>query len=733
MALTSAVKDQIGKWYKALQQQIPDFISRAPQRQMIAEVAKTLAGDYSRHLAIEAPTGVGKTLSYLIPGIAVGRDEGKPLVVSTANVALQDQIYSKDLPLLKKIIPDLKFTGAFGRRRYVCPRNLAAMGTDVAEQGDLMLYLDEDELAPSNGEEQALCQKLSKSLARHEWDGLRDHYSLSIDDTLWSKLSTDKANCLGRNCHYIRECPFYLARKEIESADVVVANHALVMAALESESVLPNPKELLLVLDEGHHLPEVARDALEMEGEITALSANLQLDMIVRQVELCMTQYRPKNPPGLANIERLKNHCEELRELMQGFEHQVSAYLPGDGAAAEHRFEMGALPPEMVESCARLFKLTDGLRGLAEFILNDLSEQTGKHDIVRLHRTILQMSRTLGYLEAMSKLWKLAAMDKSSNAPISKWVTREVRDNVTHLYLHCVGIRVSDQLEKLLWRNVPHVVVTSATLRSLNSFARLQEMSGLNEKAGDRFEVLSSPFNHVEQGKIVIPAMQFEPSMANEAQHLEEMARCFRAEVAGGQHKGMLILFSSNRAMQTFLSYVTDLRLMLLVQGDQPRYRLVEEHRKRVEKGVASVLVGLQSFAEGLDLKGELLTQVHIHKIAFPPIDSPVILTEGEWLKTLKRYPFEVQSLPSASFNLIQQVGRLIRSNQCHGEIMIYDRRLLTKNYGSRLLAALPVFPIEQRAVPEADKAHLAALKSAADAAKKEKKKGNPFARRRRR
>ncbi|ASM11149.1 TPA: ATP-dependent DNA helicase DinG [Serratia marcescens] len=732
MALSSAVKDQIGQWYKALQQQIPDFISRAPQRQMIAEVAKTLAGDYPRHLAIEAPTGVGKTLSYLIPGIAVGRAESKPLVVSTANVALQDQIYSKDLPLLKKIIPDLKFTGAFGRGRYVCPRNLAAMSTDVSQQGDLTLFLD-DELAPSSGEEQALCQKLTKALARFEWDGLRDHYQQSIDDPLWAKLSTDKANCLGRNCHYIRECPFYIARKEIESADVVVANHALVMAALETESVLPNPKELLLVLDEGHHLPEVARDALEIDGEITALSTNLQLDMIVRQVEQCMTQYRPKNPPGLANSERLKNHCEELRELVQIFEHQVSAYLPGDSVAAEHRFEMGELPAEMLESCARLFKLTDALRGLAEFVLNDLTEQTGKHDIMRLHRSIIQMSRTLGYLEAMSKLWRLAALDKSSNAPISKWVTRELRDNVTHLYLHCVGIRVSDQLEKLLWRKVPHVVVTSATLRSLNSFARLQEMSGLSEKAGDRFETLSSPFNHVEQGKIVIPQMRYEPALANEAEHLEEMARFFRAEQASGKHKGMLILFSSHRAMQTFLSYVTDLRLMLLVQGDQPRYRLVEEHRKRVEKGVASVLVGLQSFAEGLDLKGELLTQVHIHKIAFPPIDSPVIITEGEWLKSLKRYPFEVQSLPSASFNLIQQVGRLIRSNQCYGEIVIYDRRLLTKNYGSRLLASLPVFPIEQRAVPEPDKAHLAALKSAADAAKKEKKRGNPFARKRRR
>jgi ATP-dependent DNA helicase DinG len=264
-----------------------------------------------------------------------------------------------------------------------------------------------------------------------------------------------------------------------------------------------------------------------------------------------------------------------------------------------------------------------------------------------------------------------------------------------------VGIRVSDQLEKLLWRSVPHIVVTSATLRSLNSFSRLQEMSGLREKAGDRFVALGSPFNHVEQGRLVIPKMQYEPKMEHEEKHIAEMAAFFRQQLESKEHKGMLVLFASQRAMQLFLTFVTDLRLLLLVQGDQPRYRLVELHRKRVEGGERSVLVGLQSFAEGLDLKGDLLSQVHIHKIAFPPIDSPVVITEGEWLKSLNRYPFEVQSLPSASFNLIQQVGRLIRSHGCRGEVVIYDRRLLTKNYGKRLLDALPVFPIAQPEVPE--------------------------------
>lgn len=498
MALTAALKAQIAAWYKALQDQIPDFIPRAPQRQMIADVARTLAGEEGRHLAIEAPTGVGKTLSYLIPGIAIAREEQKTLVVSTANVALQDQIFSKDLPLLRKIIPDLRFTAAFGRGRYVCPRNLAALASSEPTQQDLLAFLD-DELTPNNQEEQKRCARLKGDLDGYKWDGLRDHTDIAIDDDLWRRLSTDKASCLNRNCHYYRECPFFVARREIQEAEVVVANHALVMAAMESEAVLPEPKHLLLVLDEGHHLPDVARDALEMSAEITASWYRLQLDLFSKLVATCMEQFRPKTTPPLANPERLNAHCEEVYELIASLNAILNLYMPA-AQEAEHRFAMGELPDEVMEICQRLAKLTETLRGLAESFLNDLSEKTGSHDIVRLHRVILQMNRALGMFEAQSKLWRLASMAQSSGAPVSKWATREIREGQLHVWFHCVGIRVSEQLERLLWRSVPHIIVTSATLRSLNSFSRLQEMSGLKEKAGDRFVALDSPFNHVEQG-----------------------------------------------------------------------------------------------------------------------------------------------------------------------------------------------------------------------------------------
>ncbi len=702
MSLSQSVKMQISQWYKALPEHIEGFIPRAPQREMIAEVAKTFSDETGRHLIIEAPTGVGKTLSYLIPGIAISREEKKPLIISTANVALQDQIYSKDLPLLKKIIPDLTFTGAFGRGRYLCPRNLEAICATEGEQIDLMFLL-EDKVDVATSAEREICQELKHDFTSFGWDGLRDHHKRVLTDSLWRKISTDKMNCLGRNCQYYHRCPFFLARREIDEVDVVITNHALVMAAMESESVLPDAKNILLVLDEGHHIPDVARDAFEVEGEITLSALNMQLDNMTRHVSQYLAQFIPVKPPKLADPIRFDAHIAKMREAYQDVEHFTRALLPERSENDEYLFPLGQLPEQLLLCCQDLFKLTDGLKMLGESILNDLTERTAKEDVVRLHRAILTTSRMVGYLENMAKLWRLATLEQTSKAPVSKWLTRRYDKKQSHLYLHCAGIRVSEQLTQLLWKNIPHVVITSATLRSLNSFSRIQELTGLSEHFDDRFITLSSPFTHERQGKLVIPKMRYEPTMANEKAHLKEMARYFRQGMVENHHRGQLVLFSSQRAMEGFLEEVKDLRLSLLVQGDQPRYRLVETHCKRIDAGDNSVLIGLQSFAEGLDLKGDYLTQVHIHKIAFPPVTDPVIVTEGEWLKSLKRYPFEVQSLPSASFNLIQQVGRLIRSHHCHGEVVIYDRRLLTKNYGSRLLTALPVFPIYQPDIPKTE------------------------------
>lgn len=162
--------------------------------------------------------------------------------------------------------------------------------------------------------------------------------------------------------------PVFVARREIQEAEVVVANHALVMAAMESEAVLPDPKNLLLVLDEGHHLPDVARDALEMSAEITAPWYRLQLDLFTKLVATCMEQFRPKTILPLAIPERLNAHCEELYELIASLNNILNLYMPA-GQEAEHRFAMGELPDEVLEICQRLAKLTEMLRGWRSYFL----------------------------------------------------------------------------------------------------------------------------------------------------------------------------------------------------------------------------------------------------------------------------------------------------------------------------------------------------------------------------
>lgn len=719
-SISNTLKEQISSWYKNLQEQVDNFLPRKAQREMIAEVARCLHGDNYRHLIIEAPTGVGKTLSYLLPGIAVARENNKSLVVSTANIALQDQIFNKDLPLLKKIIPELTFAIAFGRRRYVCTRNLAYLASQNSQQESFVGFFDDEDEFKINNNQADLAYELHQAIINNRWDGVRDHYPSIIEDDFWLKLSTDKQNCLGRNCSYLRECPFFSARKDLEKNDVIITNHALVIAALESESVLPDHEKMLLVLDEGHHIPDIARDSFEVHAEITQPLLLNQLENYYRLIEQTTAQFKPVDPPlFIRNLLKFREHilhCEALVKLLhetllpylEVYKHpnsdnqnlKVAVSKLSIEQKPEHisdyLFPMGKLPDELLEICKALYEATAKLVTIADFYLDYFNEQSAKHDLIKIQNAQLHISRFFGYWENLYKLWELACLPEISRAPISKWLSQDNSSGVNRIYFSCAALRVSDMLSNILWKRMKNVVLTSATLRSLNSFNRIQELSGLSEKFGDKFVVLDSPFTHHQQGKLVIPKMLNLPTIEHEIAHINEMAKYFKLSWHKDEHKAYLVLFNSHRAMERFINECSELRLSMLVQGDKPRYRLIELHCENIKAGEKSILIGLNSFAEGLDLRGDYLTSVHIHKIAFPPVNNPVVITESEWLKSIKRYPFDAQSLPQASFALIQQVGRLIRSHECQGEIVIYDSRLLTKPYGKKLLQALPTFPIEQ-------------------------------------
>ena len=238
---------------------MPDFKARDQQVEMSRFIHDRLQQPTQRMAVVEAPTGVGKTLGYLSGAIETALNTKKLLVISTATVNLQQQLIQKDLPQFSAALPQpIRFMQIKGRRRYVCPSKLAQLAS-TPEQQDLSLDIDEKY-------QQVLRQTQAKNLFQDwdelRWDGDRDNRKDALDPGLWHEISTDSEGCAGKSCRYFLSCPYYLLRKEMQQAQVVVVNHDLLLsdADLGGGLVLPNPEELILIFDEAHNLPQKALD-----------------------------------------------------------------------------------------------------------------------------------------------------------------------------------------------------------------------------------------------------------------------------------------------------------------------------------------------------------------------------------------------------------------------------------------------------------------------------------------
>ncbi|MFT7235799.1 MAG: ATP-dependent DNA helicase DinG, partial [Methylophagaceae bacterium] len=239
---------------------MPDFKSRPQQVQMSEFIAERLKQKtYQRVAVVEAPTGVGKTLAYLAGVIDIALENKKTLVISTATVNLQQQLLQKDLPQFRDAtgLP-LRFVQAKGRRRYLCPSKLSRVRLEQSQQ-ELSLNV---EAKYQQTQQQQKAEHLYQQWQQESWDGDRDSYSGNIGSELWHQISTDSEGCAGKNCSHYSACPYYRVRKEMMAANVVVANHNLVLsdADLGGGLVLPNPEEVLFVFDEAHNLPQKALD-----------------------------------------------------------------------------------------------------------------------------------------------------------------------------------------------------------------------------------------------------------------------------------------------------------------------------------------------------------------------------------------------------------------------------------------------------------------------------------------
>ena len=662
---------------------------------------------------IQAGTGVGKSLAYCAPAIALALARNTRVVVSTATVALQEQLVAKDLPALAALLPQsFRFALAKGRGRYVCQLKLSrlageAVGTDGdaddADDPTADLFADDEPAARAPRPQHEIAARLqfyggiAQALASGAWDGDRDTLDSPPAHEVWSAMAADAASCTGQHCPAFNGCAYYERRKTLVGAQVIVVNHDLLLSSLGNR-LLPELDNCLLVLDEAHHLPAtaLAQFACRMDLGHHGWIERLAQRAITVGVRL-----------EVADVADIPTHASQMRQAMQQVERLVldlygetlrAGTGTGTGTGAGRgpacaRVPRGELPEALCEPLERVAQHADGflecLRAIARALRTELRDNPGQA------RSLASMYAQLGALaprlEQMLDTARLLLRETAADAvPAAKWFTLAVEGELATLQAHASPLLPGAALRQHLWSRVRGAVLTSATLTSCGQFDFFLRESGLHgDSAATTLEV-ASPFDYAAQGRLVAVETRADPRDA--AAYVAEMAQALVRDLATVRHGALVLFTSRDQLRQAVEALPATLRPRVLTQTSLPRQALLATHRQRVADGQPSIIFGMQSFGEGLDLPGRLCEAVFIAKLPFAPPDDPVGEARAEWLRAVGRDPFSELVVPATAIRLAQWVGRAIRSEDDRASVYCYDRRLVRTAYGQRLLQGLPPF-----------------------------------------
>ena len=681
--LNAALKNQIRSSFEAAKKELSDFNNRSSQNVMIAEIAKTLSGEYSGFnpiICVEAPTGTGKTLAYLIATLPIALKNKKKLIIASANVALQEQILYKDIIEAKKyLVVDFKYALAKGRSRYVCIRNLINL-TDETSSTQSMF---EDSLlwdSPPSQSQLDKMHEMSDDYSTARWNGEIDSLESPPEGALWQKISCNRFTCNAKNCEFYNDCAFFKARKKISQADVIIANHDLVLADIFSgNSILPAVEDCFFIFDEAHHFSPKALSHFSIGTSTEFIKTSIhQAQSTVDQIVKITQQEKSKNFDNNTG-----NAINNLTETFLDMDYQDDIHLFSIIGVTSDILNLVNIALKLINTAFDDF--CDQKDAWQSYIKRHTIEQ----NIVDNLNIIIGLNEQ----NLFSIIQVLSAFTQKYNSekpPVSQWIERSNLSNKKfNFHINSAKIDVSEYLNKLIWLNAAGIVLTSATLTSLNSFDRFNQQLGLSNKE-NKYLRLPSPFNY-KSVDFIVAKMKSSPKDAYE--HTQELASELKKRI--DQEAATLVLFASNNQMQMIADLLEpSLNCKLLVQGEYSKKHILEKHIETREKGKGSVIFGLDSFAEGIDLKGDNLNHVMIAKLRFSVPTSPIEKTTQSYLESLNRNPFMEIALPDASLRLVQACGRLIRSETDTGKISIFDNRLKTKFYGKQLLDALPGYNI---------------------------------------
>lgn len=611
--------------------------NRAGQRTMAAHVAQAL--ELQRHLLVQAGTGTGKSLGYLVPALARVGESDQPIVVATATLALQAQIVNRDIPRLLQALeprPESQAQVALlkGRNNYLCLHKLE--GGYPEDEPDALFDM------PSS------TSRVGEEVVRlREWadrteTGDRDELKPGVSDRAWAQVSVSAAECLGRRCPLVEECFSEMARSRAAEADIVITNHALLaINAFEGMKVLPEHETV--IIDEAHEL---------VDRVTGAVSGSLTVAMVRRAARSVKKHSKADSGALEMATGTLETALEGLPEgLLNGLDGRLLTALSAVNDAA--RAALSDTKPDGQEADAGLQMARSRVSEVHE-VSNRILEASGEQDV-------LWISRQGGWENG-------------------RYVAASDTDPAT---LNIAPLSVGLQLRDGLFADRT-VILTSATLTVGDSFDVAAGALGLQGEGAPRWTSIDvgSPFDYRKQGIMYVAGDLKPPGFGVHEGQLERLR-----ELCEASEGGALGLFSSKRAAERAAEYMREHSdLNILLQGESSLKALVEEFSEDVD----SCLFGTMSLWQGVDVPGDSCRLVVMDRIPFPRPDDPIAQARTEAVNRHRGNGFMAVSAHHAAIRMAQGAGRLIRSVSDRGVVAVLDSRVATKRYGGFLMKAMP-------------------------------------------
>ena len=625
---------------------------RQEQLQMAHEVARAMID--AEHLIVEAGTGVGKSFAYLIPAISLALKAGEKVVISTNTISLQEQLVTKDIPFLQRILPrDFKVVLAKGRRNYLSRRRLKNLLN--YERGLFDTLEEVEEVAEI---EEWVNQTVDGSTADLSW---------RPSSQVWDKVASDRDNCLGRQCETYDTCFYFKVRREMHDADLLIVNHHLLFSDLairkESEEALGVlPDYDYLIIDEAHHLEATATNHASIDF------SNTRVKWLLDSLSSVAKLFESK---------QLTVQVEEARE-------QANT-LFRDIIEAMQEFDDGGYSTTLTQ---RIHE-TNFVRNALDAPLTDI-EQSLKHLLDKTSTDDEEQEITAHHRYCQRLRDELDMIIQQSDPDYVYWAEISTRGRTPRILLNATPANVNQILEDHLFTVKNSVVMTSATLSTNRTFAYFKNRIGITEC---RELLVHSPFDFKKQVEIHIPrympdpnSSEFVPAVIQKIRHYLKLT-----------HGKAFVLFTSYKMMDEVYDavapYLESIGLDTFKQGGElSRTDMLQAFREDTD----SVLFGTSSFWEGVDVRGESLSNVIITRLPFEVPTHPVMEARVKQIKESGGNEFFEFSLPEAILRLKQGFGRLIRTQTDNGIVVILDPRIKTRNYGKQFLDSLPDCEIVQ-------------------------------------